>query len=114
MEKRYYYKCGNSLLNVKSPVDNPDYIEITEQEFNELSKPKEPTAEQKALQEKRKLHDEKEALLTKYKHDVEQVDLFGMQRDDYAEKKALCAQLVRELKELEQELRELEERLNGN
>lgn len=50
--KRYYYKCGNSLLNVKSPVNNPEYIEITEQEFNELSKPKEPTAEQKALKEK--------------------------------------------------------------
>ena len=43
----------------------------------------------------------KRALLKKYKYDVEQVDLFGMQRDDYEEKKALCAQLVLELKELE-------------
>lgn len=43
----------------------------------------------------------KRTLLKKYKYDVEQVDLFGMQRDDYEEKKALCAQLVRELRELE-------------
>ena len=98
--ERYYYKCGNSLLNLKSPVNNPEYIEITEQEFNELSKPKEPTAEQKALQDKRKLIAEKEALLKKYKYDVEQVDLFGMERADYEEKKSLCRQLVLELKEL--------------
>ena len=108
MNKRYYYKCGNNLLNLKSPVKNPDYIEITEQEFNELSKPKEPTAEQKALREKRKLHSEKEALLKKYKYDVEQVDLFGMQRNDYEEKKVLCAQLVLELRTLEKEIKELE------
>lgn len=109
MEKRYYYKTQlGSLLNLKSPVNNPEYIEITEQEFNELYKPKEPTAEQKALREKRKLHSEKEALLKKYKYDVEQVDLFGMHRTDYEEKKALCAQLVLELKELELELKELE------
>lgn len=44
---------------------------------------------------------EKKALLRKYKYDVEQVDLFGMARTDYTEKKALCAQLVAELKELE-------------
>lgn len=108
MEKRYYYKCGNSLLNLKSPVNNPDYIEITEQEYNELSKPKELTVEQKALREKRQIHAEKEALLKKYKYDVEQVDLFGMQRADYEEKKALCAQLVLELKALEKEMKELE------
>lgn len=36
MEKRYYYKTQGGLLNLKSPVNNPDYIEITEQEFIEL------------------------------------------------------------------------------
>lgn len=110
MEKRYYYKTidSKSLLNLKAPlVNEPNVIEITEQEFNELSKPKEPTAEQKALHEKRKLHDEKKVLLNKYREDVEQVDLFGMQRDDYEEKKVLCAQLVRELRKLEKEMKEL-------
>lgn len=47
----------------------------------------------------------KKALLNKYREDVEQVDLFGMERADYAEKKATCKTLVEELRELEKELR---------
>lgn len=47
----------------------------------------------------------KKALLVKYREDVEQVDLFGMERADYAEKKAACKTLVEELRELEKELR---------
>lgn len=44
---------------------------------------------------------EKKTLLRKYREDVEQVDLFGMERADYEEKKALCKQLVEELRNLE-------------
>lgn len=47
----------------------------------------------------------KKALLVKYREDVEQVDLFGMERADYAEKKAACKTLVEELRALEKELR---------
>ena len=47
----------------------------------------------------------KKALLVKYREDVEQVDLFGMERSDYAEKKAACKTLVEELRALEKELR---------
>lgn len=101
MEKRYYYKTHGGLLNLKTPRNNPEYIEITEQEFNELSKPPELTAEQKAKIELAKTIREKKALLNKYREDVEQVDLFGMVRNDYAEKKELCKQLVYELRELE-------------
>ena len=46
----------------------------------------------------------KKALLNKYREDVEQVDLFGMERADYAEKKKLCKQFVEELRELEKKL----------
>lgn len=46
----------------------------------------------------------KKTLLVKYREDVEQVDLFGMERADYAEKKKLCKQLVEELRELEKKL----------
>ena len=51
---RYYYKNKNNtgFLNLKSPLTDENYIQITEEEFNELTKPKEPTAEQKAAQEK--------------------------------------------------------------
>ena len=77
------------------------YTQITEEEFNELSKPPELTEEQKAKIELSKTILEKKALLNKYREDVEQVDLFGMVRDDYAEKKEICKQLVYELRELE-------------
>ena len=53
---RYYYKNKNNtgFLNLKSPLNDENYIQITEKEFNELTKPKVyvPTAEQKAAQEK--------------------------------------------------------------
>lgn len=78
------------------------YTQITEEEFNALSNKRfEPTEEQKAKIELAKTIREKKALLNKYREDVEQVDLFGMERADYAEKKELCKQLVYELRELE-------------
>lgn len=102
--KRYFYKKGNSYLNLKSPITEDGYEEITEEEFKTLTKP--PvftlTKEQQAKIEKRKLIAEKKALLNKYREDVEQVDLFGMERADYEEKKLACKTLVEELRVLEQ------------
>ena len=106
---------GNDLLDEKGkPFTEtitkqiPDglidgYTQITEAEYNELAKPKvyEPTEERKAAQAKQKLIAEKKALLNKYREDVEQVDLFGMEREDYAEKKLACKTLVEELRVLE-------------
>ena len=103
---RYYYKDNKgNLFNYKSERLKDGYIQITEEEFNELTKPKEPTAEEKAKIELAKTIREKKALLNKYREDVEQVDLFGMERADYAEKKELCKQLVYELRELEASLK---------
>lgn len=54
--ERFYYKSkdGKSFLNLKSPLVDENYIQITEEEFSELSKPKEyvPTAEEITAQEK--------------------------------------------------------------
>lgn len=54
--KRFYYKnkTNTGFLNLKSPLFDENYIQITEEEFKELTKPKvyEPTAEEKAAQEK--------------------------------------------------------------
>lgn len=52
--ERFYYKSKDNtgFLNLKSPLVDKNYIQITEEEFKELTKPKEPTAEQKAAQEK--------------------------------------------------------------
>ena len=52
--ERFYYKSkdGKGFLNLKSAITDGNYIQITEEEFNELTKPKEPTVEQKAAYEK--------------------------------------------------------------
>lgn len=50
----------------------------------------------------------KKALLNKYKEDVEQVELFGMYRDDYMEKRNACTDLILNLRELEKELSRME------
>lgn len=54
--ERFYYKNKNNtgFANLKSPLVDENYIQITEEEFNQLTKPKEPTAEQKAAYEKAK------------------------------------------------------------
>lgn len=54
--ERFYYKSKDNtgFLNLKSPLVDENYIQITEEEFNELTKPKIPelTTEQKAAQDK--------------------------------------------------------------
>ena len=44
--------------------------------------------------------------LKKFKEDVEQVELFGMERADYEQKKAQCVAIIEELRELEAQLKE--------
>lgn len=44
--------------------------------------------------------------LNKYKEDVEQVELFGMERADYEEKKAQCVSIIQQLRELEAQIKE--------
>ena len=44
--------------------------------------------------------------LQKYKEDIEQVELFGMERTDYEEKKKACSNIVVRLRELERRLKE--------
>jgi len=54
--ERFYYKSKDNtgFLNLKSPMIDENYIQISKEEFEELTKPKvwEPTEEQKAAQEK--------------------------------------------------------------
>lgn len=53
--ERFYYKKkdGKGFLNLKSAITDENYIQITEEEFDELTKIKIPelTAEQKLKQE---------------------------------------------------------------
>ena len=54
--RRYYYKKGNSYLNLKSPISGDGYEEITESAFKEATKPIIPqlTEAQEAKIEKKK------------------------------------------------------------
>ena len=55
MERFYYKNKDNTgFLNLKSPLIDENYIQITEEEFEELTTPKEYilTSEEKAAQEK--------------------------------------------------------------
>ena len=57
MERFYYKNKDNTgFLNLKSPLVDENYIQITKEEFEELTKLKVyvPTAEEKAAQEKAK------------------------------------------------------------
>ena len=66
---RYYYKNKDNtgFLNLKSPLVDENYIQITKEEFEELTKPKvyTLTAEQKAAQEKARKIAEYKAYLEK-------------------------------------------------
>lgn len=54
--ERFYYKSKDNtgFLNLKSPLIDDNHIQITKEEFEELTKPKVyvPTAEEKAAREK--------------------------------------------------------------
>ena len=65
--QRYYYKSkeGNGFLNLKSQLTDENYIQITEEEFEELTKPKELTSEEKAAEEKAHKISEYKAYLEK-------------------------------------------------
>ena len=66
MTMRYYYKDNKgNLFNYKSERLQDGYTQITEEEFNELTKPKEPTAEEIAAQEKARKIAEYKAYLEK-------------------------------------------------
>ena len=103
MNKRYYYKTQGGLLNLKSPVNNPDYIEITEQEFNEMSKPKEPTAKQKAVIEKNARIAELHAKLNELDYIGVKIATGRATREEYADKIALMSAYANEINLLNNE-----------
>lgn len=71
--QRFYYRDKNNagFLNLKSPLVDENYIQITKEEFDKLTKPKEPTAEEKTALEKTR----KTAEYKKYLEDTDYVVL---------------------------------------
>lgn len=78
--ERFYYKNKNNtgFLNLKSPLLDENYIQITKEEFEELTKPKVyvPTAEQKAAQEKARK-------IAEYKKYLEDTDYVVLKMSEY-------------------------------
>lgn len=85
---------------VKENIDSLTIIELPAdsdgRRFQIIEIP-EPSAKEKAETEILQIKEK----LAKYKEDVEQVELFGMERTDYEEKKQLCANMIVRLRELE-------------
>ncbi len=73
---------GKILKVVNGKIEATDYV-----------KPQEVINQERIIELKEQI--------AKYKEDVEQVELFGMQRDDYEQKKQMCASIILELRELE-------------
>lgn len=111
---RYYYKSKDNtgFLNLKSPLVDENYIQITEEEFVELTKPKvyEPTEEQKAAYEKAK----KIAEYKKYLADTDYIVLKIAEAQSEGDTKSVTkikaeyAEQLAERKEAREKINELE------
>lgn len=86
---RYYYKSkeGNGFLNLKSPCLEEGYEEITEEEFNELTKPKvyTPSTEEELAEIKQQNYENRVVELLRVKYSLNQELAILRQRDDKPE-----------------------------
>ena len=93
------------ILGIKVTDDEWGYLmeqqangkELVVENGKVVAKEHQATQEEINMQRRQEL----KTLLNKYKEDVEQVELFGMERADYEEKKILCANMILELRQLE-------------
>lgn len=93
-------ECGYIIINV-----DDQFKDCQTCDFNEdMTFSVEKYNSRKQLEEKQMLIPQLKQELTKWKEDVEQVELFGMDRSDYEEKKKRCAEIILELRVLEKEV----------
>ena len=110
MERFYYKKKDNKgFLNLKSPLVDKNYIQITKEEFEELTKPKVyiPTAEEKAVQEKAKKI-VSVAVYNHFKRDLEEQEKHKKKVLDFSLKNRI------EISEAEEQKRKQEEAKSTN
>lgn len=117
---KLYYNNDGWVCNIEPynlPIENENlYIEVSEQAYNNVlfahvgmawrvdnGTLKEEIYDKKAYQIGQ-INDEicelKQEII-KIKEDVEQVELFGMDRDDYQDKKERCVEIIQRLRLLE-------------
>lgn len=104
---RYYYKAksGSGLMNLKSPLEDERYEEITAKEFHTLEpKPHEPTAEELARREKLSRIAALKSQLAATDYQAIKHSEGWISEEDYAEIKAARQALRDEINELEAQL----------
>lgn len=89
---KYISQNGYTIKEIEKDIDGNRQFQIVEI-------PK-PSAKENTEIEIKQIKE----TLEKYKEDVEQVELFGMERTDYEEKKKLCSNMILQLRELEKSL----------
>lgn len=127
MEKIYYNKdgwiCQRYPYNL--PIENENlFIEVNQKDYaktfviaygknwrvvnGKLVEVIYDTEKYKLLETQKEIYQLKDEI-AKIKEDVEQVELFGMERSDYTQKKARCVEIIQRLRVLEARLEELKE-----
>ena len=100
---RYYYKTadGKSISILESHLESSDYIEITEEEFNELFK-------SKRTYRRTKGEEEKQIRIEQLKAQLAALDYIGVKiatgratREEYADKIALMQEYADEINRLQ-------------
>ena len=125
---KLYYNNDGWVCNIEPynlPIENEDlYIEVSEDVYKKTLSYnvgmcwrvvkgvlKEEIYDRKAYQFEqisKEICDLRQEII-KAKEDVEQVELFGMERSDYTQKKARCVEIIQRLRVLEARLEELKE-----
>lgn len=99
-----------NTLRVTPFNENEPSVEITDEQYNQIINgdliAKNGKLVQNIAKTLRPRIAELKQQIAKYKEDIEQVELFGMQRDDYEQKKEMCKNIILELRQLEAQLRE--------
>ena len=100
---------NNTWIEIPFDETKP-FLDITEEQYTQLINGDLTIRSGKLVENKTKTIQPKiktlKEQLAKCKEDVEQVELFGMQRDDYEQKKEMCKNIVLQLRELESQLKD--------
>ena len=123
---KLYYNNDGWVCNIEPynfPIENENlYVEVSEQAYNNIlfahvgmawrvvkGALKEEIYNKQAYQMEQISEEicELRQEIIKAKEDVEQVELFDMERSDYAKKKERCVEIILRLRELEARLKEM-------
>ena len=100
----------NDLIRICPFDEDKPFLEVDDETLNKIMKNEIVAQNGKLVDNTSKINavariKELKKQIAKFKEDVEQVELFKMERSDFEEKKQMCKNLVLELRKLENELK---------